>query len=78
VQKINAIFLVLIFAIFQLTHLSSCRKCISCERKDAAGNVLMQATKTCGSKKELEEAEKKVKDQASLLIGETYSCVEVD
>jgi len=38
----------------------------------------MEATKTCGTKKELEAEEKRVKDQASLLIGATYTCVDSD
>jgi len=55
-----------------------CRKCIVCERKDAAGNVLMPETKTCGTQKELDAEEKRVKDQASLLLGATYTCVDAD
>lgn len=64
--------------ILVLTLFISCKKCITCERKDAAGNILMEATKTCGTKKELEAEEERVKDQASLLIGETYTCVDSD
>ncbi len=65
--------LILVFTLF-----ASCKKCITCERKDAAGNILMEATKTCGTNKELEAEEKRVKDQASLLIGATYTCVDSD
>lgn len=67
-----------LFLIFVLSSFIGCKKCITCERKDAAGNILMQATKTCGTKKELEAEEKRVKDQASLLIGATYTCVDSD
>jgi hypothetical protein len=49
-----------------------------CERKDAAGNVLMPETKTCGTQKELDAEEKRVKDQAALLLGATYTCVDAD
>jgi len=38
----------------------------------------MEATKTCGTKKELEAEEKRVKDQASLLLGATYTCIDSD
>jgi hypothetical protein len=78
VQKSNFSFSVLSSFILFFTLFASCKKCITCERKDAAGNVLMQATKTCGTKKELEAEEKRVKDQASLLIGATYTCVDSD
>jgi hypothetical protein len=64
--------------ILGFTLFASCKKCITCERKDAAGNILMEATKTCGTKKQLEAEEKRVKDQASLLIGATYTCVDSD
>ena len=75
-QKNNLNYVLYFSLIFSL--FSGCKKCITCERKDAAGNILMEATKTCGTKKELEAEEKRVKDQASLLIGATYTCVDSD
>lgn len=77
-QKTKTLQPLLLFALFALLFSSGCKKCITCERKDAAGNVLMEATKTCGTKKELEAEEKRVKDQASLLLGATYTCIDSD
>ncbi|HPH83320.1 MAG TPA: hypothetical protein PL185_12140 [Flavobacteriales bacterium] len=57
------------------THLTSCKKCTTCEVLDSNGNTIQEATETCGNKSKLDETRADARDK-SKLIGGTYTCID--
>jgi len=55
---------------------ASCRKCTTCEVKDASGNVIVEATETCGTAVELEDARLLAAQKAELIGNGTYTCTD--
>jgi len=53
--------------------LPSCKKCTVCTVKDSNGNIVVNAEESCGSNSDIEAAQAKARDKATLLSG-TYSC----
>ncbi len=59
-----------------LIFFGSCRKCTTCEVKDSSGNIIMEATETCGTTEDLEDAELFAAQKAQLIGNGTYTCTE--
>lgn len=66
----------ILIIIVAITLFGACRKCTTCEVKDSSGNVIMEATETCGSYGDREDAELFAAQKAKLIGNGTYTCTD--
>ncbi len=59
----------IIFALFLLISISSCKKCTTCEIRKLNGDIEAQYEEYCGSKTELDDFKKELEEKKDIHLG---------